>query len=362
MLTAISDDLSLRNQFLDAVWGGLRNEPAPLWDIAGEIPSTAHPVSCVLDQGNHAAVLQWPTCHPATPERVTGLALVFCVPTGIAQSRGLRFGVQWRSFGQPTDAQDYSWLSHPVEAFGAWAKAHHLNVTQPSGLPSFVEICLALRAPGMEQLVSATLYEQLLDAQAQVQYFKDLARDRASELLSSMNRVQELEGLLSWGKPEGDSSLRPSEVAKPAQGAFSWSDLPQWCKELEGRLTVLPRALNAAKKALYEQPAHVKAGLEFLAGPYRDCRLGLLSVQEMETALHECGLRIAGSVAPSIAGEQGDAYFVPWGGKKRFLELHLLKGGGRDERYCLRIYFFWDTESQQCVVGWLPSHLNNSLT
>ena len=58
------------------------------------------------------------------------------------------------------------------------------------------------------------------------------------------------------------------------------------------------------------------------------------------------------------------AYEVPWGsnGEKRTLEWHLEKGGGRDERYFLRIYFFWDEESEQVVVGWIPSHLPNSLT
>lgn len=362
MLTAITDDLSLRSQFLDAVWGGLRNEPAPNWDLAGEIPSGAHRVSCLLDQANMAAVLQWPTCHPASPERVTGMALLFCVPTALPQAKGLRFGVQWRPFGQIAPEEDYSWLSQPLEAFRTWAQAHKLALTAPAGMPSFLELCLALRAPGMEQLVSATLYEQLLDAQAQTQYFRDLAKDRASELQASLNRVQELESLLSWSKPEDTARSSAENAPQDTSAPLSWSDLPQWCKELEGRLTVLPRALNAGKKALYEQPSHVRAGLSFLAGPYRDCRMGLLSIQEMEAALRDSGLRIAGSVAPSIAGEQGDAYFVTYGGKRRFLELHLLKGGGRDERYCMRIYFFWDAETQQCVVGWLPSHLNNSLT
>jgi len=73
-------------------------------------------------------------------------------------------------------------------------------------------------------------------------------------------------------------------------------------------------------------------------------------------------LQLEGSVAPSVAGEQGDAYFVSWKGRRRFMDLHLRKGGGRDERYCLRVYFFWDEQLQKVVVGWLPSHLSNSLS
>lgn len=37
----------------------------------------------------------------------------------------------------------------------------------------------------------------------------------------------------------------------------------------------------------------------------------------------------------------------------------LLRGGSstKDNRYCLRIYFFWDDSRQKVVVGHLPSHL-----
>ena len=42
--------------------------------------------------------------------------------------------------------------------------------------------------------------------------------------------------------------------------------------------------------------------------------------------------------------------------------MHIRKGRDHDARHCLAIYFFWDEETRQVVVGWLPSHLDNRLT
>jgi hypothetical protein len=44
------------------------------------------------------------------------------------------------------------------------------------------------------------------------------------------------------------------------------------------------------------------------------------------------------------------------------LDVHLKKGTSRESRHCLRIYFFWDEDSDQVVVGHLPDHLTNDLT
>jgi hypothetical protein len=44
------------------------------------------------------------------------------------------------------------------------------------------------------------------------------------------------------------------------------------------------------------------------------------------------------------------------------LEFHLKKGSDRDERFSLRIYFFWDGDSKRVVVGSLPGHLDTRST
>ncbi len=46
----------------------------------------------------------------------------------------------------------------------------------------------------------------------------------------------------------------------------------------------------------------------------------------------------------------------------RWLDRHLKKGTSHDSRLCFRLYFFWDDEEEQVVVGWLPSHLDTRAT
>ena len=50
------------------------------------------------------------------------------------------------------------------------------------------------------------------------------------------------------------------------------------------------------------------------------------------------------------------------GGRPRVLDWHLKRGESRERTRCFRLYYFWDDETQCAVVGWLPSHLDNSLT
>lgn len=79
-------------------------------------------------------------------------------------------------------------------------------------------------------------------------------------------------------------------------------------------------------------------------------------------ALAELGLEESASFSRSRAGEQGDEYFVRFGERRRELDRHLKGSNARDERRRFRLYFFWDEDSQQVVVGWFPSHLSTRLT
>ncbi|QOJ04355.1 MAG: hypothetical protein HRU71_13030 [Planctomycetia bacterium] len=147
----------------------------------------------------------------------------------------------------------------------------------------------------------------------------------------------------------------------------SYDDLPDWVdSQLVGRLILHPRALNALKKAMYENVGLVAQALLLLANEYRNMRLGHEDAKDSyDRKVRELGLRHDGSITEERASEQGDEYFVlyPIGSqKRRFLELHLRKGTSKDKRICLAVYFFWDDETQQVVVGWLPSHLDNRQT
>lgn len=222
-------------------------------------------------------------------------------------------------------------------------------------VPSFVELGALLCSRGSLVTSTAEQAAEAADLRAEVAYWKEALREKTDEWRQ--------ERALAKSAPVFVEAVRFTEKPQhTGESPSSMAELPAWSAENEDRIALLPRALNAAKKSLYETPADLFAGLEFLAGSYRLGRLGKLDKSEVDTALASTGWRMAGSASSSVAGAQGDAYFVPWRGRKRFLEMHLLKGGGRDERYCARIYFFWCDETQRVVVGSLPAHLDNSLT
>lgn len=140
----------------------------------------------------------------------------------------------------------------------------------------------------------------------------------------------------------------------------------EWVKEhLAGRLVLLPRAERAASKAEYTEVGMVYRALLILANEYRDSRMGTGTDKAFREALAQYGMDFSGSIDKSRAGQEGDAYYVnyPIGTSQRvFLQFHLERGNRHENRYCMRIYFFWDEDTNQVVVGWLPSHLSNRIS
>jgi len=170
-----------------------------------------------------------------------------------------------------------------------------------------------------------------------------------------------------------NDTLRAAVVAKtgtaPDAGTpipTSYDEMEEWVgRYLAGRLILHPRALQGIKRARFEDVDLVYKALLLLGNEYRDMRKGLLEQNKFQEAMQELQLRCSGSITATRAGEQGETYFVRWpiGTETRaFLEHHLRKGVDKDERLTLAIYFFWDEDTEQVVVGWLPSHLENRMT
>jgi hypothetical protein len=147
--------------------------------------------------------------------------------------------------------------------------------------------------------------------------------------------------------------------------------LEEWVSERHGGKVLLhPRAVNAAKKSKYADNHLIYRAIDLLAVEYWEMKTtpseGSKEYrQRLDARLQELGLELAASISLSRAGEEGDDYFVkyPVGTESnRMLDTHLKKGSDRDERFCLRIYFFWDEDSRKVVIGWLPSHLETRAT
>ncbi len=176
-----------------------------------------------------------------------------------------------------------------------------------------------------------------------------------SENYSLKQRVRALESQLqSRGVGDNVAGL-PNDLAELKQ----WAD-----KHLAGSVFLTNRALRGAKDSEYAEPPLVYQALLLLRDryvPMRRVGCGELAARYAE-GLAQFGLEESPSIATNRLGEQEDEYLVLYNGRKRELTRHLKKGNSRDPRHCFRLYFFWDENDEQVVVGWLPSHLDTRTT
>jgi hypothetical protein len=172
------------------------------------------------------------------------------------------------------------------------------------------------------------------------------ARTEAANLRA---RVLHLEHAL---KERGEPADDPIPV--------SLDDLEDWARSnLAGSVFLLNRALRAVKKSGFQDVELVYKCLLLLRDTYVPMRRGGVqdAKAQYESGLSALGLEESASFAGGRAGEYGDEYFVDFAGRRRELDRHLKGRNSRDIRFGFRLYFFWDDESQQVVIGWLPSHL-----
>lgn len=339
-------------EFLQAFWHSARLSadelPESPPDGVGELPSDPWPLSYALDRATQFAAFRW---YQRDAENASAgylrCELFFLCPASAAPRIGLRIFASSK-----TDLE----LSAPLW----WTKELGLPSTpDPSiRLPGFMELVAILASRGNVSTTSADTQLAISDLTYELGYYRQLASETSEELRLTQSKVRDL-----LARPVSSGSIDQVEDKPEAPAPIEdLSGLAEWALKNSERITLLSRALNGAKKSRYENPAAVYAALEVLAGPYRDYRLAKLDKAGLNAALAAAGVQFAGAVGANVAGSHGDDYFVSWAGRRRFLEFHLSKGGGRDERYCMRIYFFWDDEARQVVVGSLPSHLNNSLS
>lgn len=207
------------------------------------------------------------------------------------------------------------------------------------------------------------LRRQANDAEELAQAYHDDAREAAGQRDQSVAenrelraRIDQLQRALRSGRKEDGEVPRPTSLDQIA----SWAE-----QELAGTVRLHPRALRGLKNGEFRDVESLASALELLGREYRDMCMGIEGARgHFESRLGELGLRCSPSGDESSLGQQGDAYFVRWpysDSPRCFLGMHLRNTGNtRDPARCLAIYFFWDPDTLQVVVGWLPSHLPNS--
>lgn len=208
--------------------------------------------------------------------------------------------------------------------------------------------------------------EQLKAAQIQVDALKDdLERSKAEteQWLSEYGRAEEeaqnyqlqlrgaqfrIQQLLAQIKERGD------EPDSAVQLPESWDAFADWCDEiLGGRVMLSSRARRETKSADFDDPQTAARCLLWLANEYRDSR--------MNGATGDLRKPIADGIHNERCG--AETFDFAWNGRQVPVEWHIKNGGNtRDPRRCLRIYYFWDEESQVAVIATMPAHVRTGAT
>lgn len=258
---------------------------------------------------------------------------------GFAQTADAEWRTFWRDFASsPTEPEEWR------AATGDLSLTPHT----PRFDPTFLAIFAAHAATGGIVLGDNVMTRAAVDDD--LAYWRDLARTQAS-------LIGRLTAKTTWSA--GDHQVDSAPAASGTERAWRLQELGEWAAINSDRIVILPRAISAARKAIYQDHSTVFAALNVLAGSYRDVKAGRAPRDKARDDLELLGITMGGSVDPANAG---DEYFVRWSGRRRFLDQHLKKGTSRDPRFALRIYYTWDEELGVCVVGWLPSHLSNSMS
>lgn len=209
-------------------------------------------------------------------------------------------------------------------------------------------------------------WEQLRAAQIQVDALKDdLERSKAEteQWLSEYERAEEeaqnyqqqlrdaqfrIQQLLAQIKERGD------EPDSAVQLPESWDVFADWCDEtLSGRVMLSSRARRETKSADFDDPQAAARCLLWLANEYRDSR--------MNGASGDLRKPISDGIHNDRCG--ADSFDFAWNGRQVPVEWHIKNGGNtRDPRRCLRIYYFWDEESQVVVIATMPGHVRTGAT
>ncbi|MXW92832.1 MAG: hypothetical protein F4Z47_13680 [Rhodospirillaceae bacterium] len=145
----------------------------------------------------------------------------------------------------------------------------------------------------------------------------------------------------------------------------SYGEVKEWSERYLGdRVILTGKAFRAAKAAEFENVSLSYEALLMMANEYWKMKVygGEERIRMFEKKLKELGLENSRTGEKTKLLEQGDEFLVSWRGSKKLLDWHLKNNVSRNPIKIFRLYYFWDDETQQTVVGSLPSHLRTRLT
>ena len=210
-----------------------------------------------------------------------------------------------------------------------------------------------------------TLYEaENKSLQSELETALQIAEEGEEKATQYKRGQEDLEAIV-YGLKQRIQSLKAALTSSGKEEKIDYpinlSEIDEWVpKYLGDNVHLMGRAIRGARKSVYEDVELVHRCLLLLGTTYRNVRLGLSSQEELSAKCAELGVEISNTGDRATLMQWRDQYEVIWRRERQFLDLHLKKGTSHDPRLCLRIYFFWDDDLEQVVVGYMTDHLQSS--
>jgi hypothetical protein len=135
---------------------------------------------------------------------------------------------------------------------------------------------------------------------------------------------------------------------------LEWGDFVDWLDQTyPDRVLLTPSARRMLKSPEYENVELVARSIAWLATEHHETRVnggGSLRDVTVENGIinASCG---------------GDTYPTDWKGRRYNVDWHIkTNGNSRDPKRCLRIYYFWEAETQQTIIDHMPSHRKTGMS
>ncbi|MBY6138358.1 hypothetical protein KUV26_02815 [Leisingera daeponensis] len=180
---------------------------------------------------------------------------------------------------------------------------------------------------------------------AEVEAVEDRAQAAEQENRSLLFRVRQLQAALAEG-----GEVPTEEPPLPQV----WSEFTDWLDQTyPDKVLLTPAARRMARSPEFEDVTLVARAIAWLATVQHDRRInGGGSLRDVP---------VENGILNSPCG--GDTYSTDWKGRRYEVDWHVKNGGNvRDPKRCLRIYYFWEPETQQTVIDHLPAHRRTSAT
>ena len=210
------------------------------------------------------------------------------------------------------------------------------------------------------------------------EWLKIYEHDKAewqNELDAALEEIERLEKLLKEERKirmnvENYKEILLARLAEEGKSVeiipenCTYEKLPEWITTyFSDKIVLSKRAERSLKNARFEDVRLVFEAVKLLGTEYCKMKAGLIERADFESKCSELYLQETATISDNRAGEKDDTYYLKdENGRRRKLERHLKKGSDREEKYCLRIYFYWDDDSNKVVIGDLPGHLETRAT